>query len=293
MHGFHHVAFAYDELGSAAERVAADISRDRQQGTATLVCLPDPLVAKVAERVDMEGVQQLPVGVRYARPIDAMRELWRFASTTLQTSARVHSIGQIDFDGTDADRDWHWYEHAANDIFRDVALSATCMLDLTRIPRETMRWARLTHHEMDGCLAAVDDDPSLTLTGPCPLPLPERLPDVVMTGITAPRPARSQVRSMSLRTDVEERAQLVVSEIVTNAILHGSGQADLRLWNLDGGLFVEISDDGPGVHDPIVALRPPALPARGAGIWASHMAATRLHVGSRTPHGAVITALID
>jgi anti-sigma regulatory factor (Ser/Thr protein kinase) len=89
-----------------------------------------------------------------------------------------------------------------------------------------------------------------------------------------------------------ERAELIVSELVTNAIVHGGGRADVRYWHEPNTIFIEVADDGAGIHDPVASLRPPALPVRGVGLWASHVEATRLHVAARHPHGTTVTAHI-
>lgn len=43
-----------------------------------------------------------------------------------------------------------------------------------------------------------------------------------------------------------ELAALIVSELVTNAICHGDGMASIGLSHADGGLRVEVHDDGVG-----------------------------------------------
>lgn len=48
-------------------------------------------------------------------------------------------------------------------------------------------------------------------------------------------------------------AQLVVSELVTNAIIHAKSRPELRLSRHEGNLRVEVLDDGMGTPDP----RPP------------------------------------
>ena len=69
----------------------------------------------------------------------------------------------------------------------------------------------------------------------------ERRPDAAAAGR---RHAREVVRPRDeqLAHDVE----LVVSELVTNAVLHGSGRITLTLRLLRGGVRVGVADLGPG-----------------------------------------------
>jgi anti-sigma regulatory factor (Ser/Thr protein kinase) len=83
-----------------------------------------------------------------------------------------------------------------------------------------------------------------------------------------------------------------VSELVTNAVIHGGGRADVRYWREPNTIFVEVADEGAGIDDPVAALRPPEFPLRGVGLWASNIEATRLHVAARHPHGTIVTAHI-
>jgi anti-sigma regulatory factor (Ser/Thr protein kinase) len=56
-----------------------------------------------------------------------------------------------------------------------------------------------------------------------------------------------------------EDARLLVSELLTNAVVHGAGeQMRLRVSAEDGEYLFEVSDDGPGFAPP-----PPARDRRG------------------------------
>ncbi|HVW31477.1 MAG TPA: response regulator [Acidimicrobiia bacterium] len=55
--------------------------------------------------------------------------------------------------------------------------------------------------------------------------------------------------------DLIEDAELVVSELVTNAIIHGLGACELRMGLSDSVLRLQVVDDGPGMPDPLAAGR--------------------------------------
>jgi serine phosphatase RsbU (regulator of sigma subunit)/anti-sigma regulatory factor (Ser/Thr protein kinase) len=55
---------------------------------------------------------------------------------------------------------------------------------------------------------------------------------------------REQLEARGL-SDLTDEAQLVVSELVTNAILHGGGCTDVTVLPIDGGIRIEIADGRP------------------------------------------------
>jgi anti-sigma regulatory factor (Ser/Thr protein kinase) len=60
---------------------------------------------------------------------------------------------------------------------------------------------------------------------------------------------------------------VAVSEIVTNSILHGGGEARLRIWSAGPGLVCEIRDPG-FIDDPLAGrVRPAIAGVGGRGLW--------------------------
>ncbi|HET7046707.1 MAG TPA: ATP-binding protein [Solirubrobacteraceae bacterium] len=76
---------------------------------------------------------------------------------------------------------------------------------------------------------------------PCELALPQ--------DVSAPRIARRTLNewfATSLADDGLDTAKLLVSELVTNALLHGQGTITLRPHLDDDRLLIEVMDEGPG-----------------------------------------------
>lgn len=67
----------------------------------------------------------------------------------------------------------------------------------------------------------------------------------------------------SLPGEVVALAQLLTSELVTNALEHSSGEVRMRLDCEDGVLRVEVADES--LHEPSVS-RPPVEHERGRGL---------------------------
>ena len=79
---------------------------------------------------------------------------------------------------------------------------------------------------------------------------------------SAPSQARRVVRravSPTVSDDVTQTAELLVSELVTNAITHGTGTVTLSIVLEDDSLSVTVSDDEPSVPE----LQPECLMALG------------------------------
>jgi anti-sigma regulatory factor (Ser/Thr protein kinase) len=290
-----HVALYYDDTDTVAEQIADTIEQDRRAGAAVFLCLPDGLAAAVAERIRVDDrVAFVAADERYARPVVAMQALWNSTYAALADGApRVHSIGEVGFDGSPADDDWHWYERAINDVFADVALTGTCLFDVRSVSPDTIACAHATHTEHVGPV----ETPGLLDTErllPRPVALPQRPADLTLEAVTRSGTARHALDLLDddLAPGMIDRARLIVSELTTNAIIHGGGRADIRYWREPDAIFIEVADDGPGIDDPVAILRPPSLPVRGVGLWASHIEATRLHLAARRPHGTIATAHI-
>ena len=67
--------------------------------------------------------------------------------------------------------------------------------------------------------------------------------------LTAPRDAREQTRRTLCSWDLDDHvdaAQVIISELVTNAIRHGSGPVEICISHEHRYLHMEVHDDGPG-----------------------------------------------
>jgi anti-sigma regulatory factor (Ser/Thr protein kinase) len=62
---------------------------------------------------------------------------------------------------------------------------------------------------------------------------------------------------------------LAVNELITNAVRHGGGTGELRLWRSADALVCEVSDDGLGIGADHLANhdRPAPDTAGGWGLW--------------------------
>ena len=113
------------------------------------------------------------------------------------------------------------------------------------------------------------------LAGPPASPQVDARPAVettVVSGLGAPAEARRAFASFcsGLTDDVTHTGSLLVSEVVTNAVLHGaagdSSTIALHFAAVGDVLQVEVSDDGPGFEPRRDGAQPDAESGRGLGI---------------------------
>jgi anti-sigma regulatory factor (Ser/Thr protein kinase) len=110
------------------------------------------------------------------------------------------------------------------------------------------------------------------------------------SALTSARAARQWIEPLLDRWAVGKASGdilLVVSELVTNAVLHGAGPVRLRLERRVDGVRVEVSDDGEGA----VAPRTPDLAAVGGrGLMVVGRLAGSWGVDQRSPVGKTVWA---
>jgi len=87
---------------------------------------------------------------------------------------------------------------------------------------------------------------------------------------------------------------LIVSELAANAVRHGGGQGQLRMWTTRDALHLEISDEGPGppVPHPLPRQRPQPTVTSGRGLWLVATYADAFAMGAGPDGGTVATATL-
>lgn len=86
--------------------------------------------------------------------------------------------------------------------------------------------------------------------------------------VRAPRLARVALRDLlaSRGWSQADDADLVLSELVANAVVHGVGQITLTLWLAAGRIHGEVADRGSGIQPPPADRNHGLVGTRGLGI---------------------------
>jgi anti-sigma regulatory factor (Ser/Thr protein kinase) len=197
---------------------------------------------------------------------------------------RVRLIGEPPWAiGHDAQvRDWARYESVLNVAFAEYPVTFICSYDARVLPPEIIGYARSTHPEIVGSHGAEDSE-----TYEDPLAFCTRLDDAVtrptgnpdteisfgLADLPAIRRSIGHVAiGAGLPRSRAEELVLAVNEIATNAVVHGSAPATVRIWHAAGELVVEVSDSGDGIADVLAGqLTPSTMGLGGRGIWLTRL----------------------
>ena len=86
---------------------------------------------------------------------------------------------------------------------------------------------------------------------------------------------------------------LIANELATNVVRHGGGVGRMWLWHLDGCVFCQVADRGPGMRDPNHAGDNPGDPnaLTGRGLWLIRQMSHQVHIET-DGHGTTVTVTI-
>ena len=253
-----HSAVLYRGEHDLSRRLRSSLQRAAAEEAAVLICLDG--VAEARIRTDFGSICDRftfsPADDRYSVPGKAMVALDRFVTAAEASGARsAWSIGAIPLRADGRDVRWMHYEEAVNDIFVDRPLRAVCLYDASETPDHLRHDVRRTHESVIGDWARrVGTDSPVDLV----VPFPTRRSDLIIRDPT-PAVARTAVEGlMGWRVSPELLVdlQLVASEVVTNAVVHGASPAVLEAWHEADGCALRVTDRGPGGVDRYAHLRP-------------------------------------
>jgi anti-sigma regulatory factor (Ser/Thr protein kinase) len=232
---------------------------------------------------DVAGVQFVPAADRYRTPAQTVADLRGTLEELLAQGAReVRVAGEVPHPGTGAPwAGWARYEAAAGSVFDPWPVRGLCLYDERTTPAAVLDDVRRLHPHL--ALPGGGHEPSPAFEDPAGF-LRRRSPtdlapgghpvvDVRDPSVTEARALTARAAASRLPRDEAERLVLAVSELVTNAWLHGAGTRRLTLRARPGQLEAHVADDGPGPADPFAGLTPghdDPLEPGGRGLWIAH-----------------------
>jgi len=226
------------------------------------------------------GVSAQTLAARWALELRAMSVANGRPVTVLNEHASA-------FDGADG-RFWTELDAALNIALADLPVRLTCFYPELPLHLEILDGARRNHPLLlsDGELQhnPAHHDPRAVLAArPAAQPPLLGPPDVRMAfSAWQLHEVRTTVeKALSGRGYERERVEdvvLAVNELATNAVEHGSPEAQLSLWTGRDGLLCEIDDAGT-LRDPLPGLQAPhPAEPRGRGVWIARQLCDTLHM---------------
>jgi len=195
-------------------------------------------------------------------------------------------------------REWLRFEAVVNIVFGNVPVQILCPYH-RRLPVEVRIGAERTHSRLaaphgharrrpfvapEVFVAELDSSPLPDPTGPtATLTHPRSLGEV-----------RRFVGDVARRAGQDPEAigalMLAVHEVAANAVVHGGGLAEVRIWQDDSTLVAEVADRGGRLVDPCAGFRPPTALARaGRGLWLARRLCRLVEI--RTGPGGTVVRL--
>jgi anti-sigma regulatory factor (Ser/Thr protein kinase) len=305
MHGpFVHEALFYRDSDEYLAGTVSFVRRALAQREPVLVAVPGGNGDRVAAALDTRAA-----GVRFVDMTRAGRNPGKIIPWVLHTFLDEHAgrpvriVGEPIWAGRSATEYPACVQHEAliNMAFAGRVATILCPYDAARLPAAVLADAARTHPVLvaagtrtdsprythpDAVLAAFNEPlgepppgtPALRFGAPG---LPRVRDFVARHGGAAGLPA-PRVRNL----------QLAANELATNAILHGGGAGELRMWQTARQVLCEVRDRG-RVRGRLAGLVPPAPDAvggRGLALVNYLSDLVRIHTG---PRGTAIRVYVD
>ncbi|HLU99205.1 MAG TPA: anti-sigma factor RsbA family regulatory protein [Thermobifida alba] len=283
--GLVHEAAIYGDDDELLDVVVPFVAAGARAGEAVVVVLDRRGAARVrAATVEDPRIAYLPQEDTYARPAATLRALRSHVDRRLAGGAgRVRMVGAFPPPAVAASWDaWCRYEAAVDRVFADDPVSLLCAYDARVATGDVLADAEQLHHRiaLPGGTRVVprrttSPEGVVARHPPRPAdPLEAEPPAIELVDPTV-RTARARAQALARAAGAGERTAdevaLAVSEVVSNAHLHGRPPVVVRGWVGPDRIVVTVADRGTGPADPLVGLVPAAPDARdGRGLWIVH-----------------------
>jgi anti-sigma regulatory factor (Ser/Thr protein kinase) len=210
------------------------------------------------------NVGLLPHPHTYQRPAQAISAYQRIVEDQLDSGvSQVRLVGEVEFGLQPRTwREWIRFEAVVNRALAGYPLWSVCIYDTRRLPIEVLEACEMTHPTLLSAHGRVVSqsylDPADFLrrsrhAPPDPL---ERTPAVReyldpadVAGLRQDL-RQAGMAGSALPSEMVDEFVYAVSEVATNAVLHGRPPVQVRFWCIPTRLLCTITDHGNGFDDP-------------------------------------------
>lgn len=223
----------------------------------------------------------------YVRPEAALASYDRALRRWLREGASaVRVFGELPRCETDAQWNlWLTYEAILNHAFAHHPVWLMCGYDAREVAEPLLEgglethaevlsddWARNPYYHDPAEVVRVRTPTPSPLTGLCPLSF-DRGPLGFRQGL------RAELEGAGVPAPEAENMLVAAGEVLGNAHRHGGEPVSVSVGRVCDRFVCEVSDDGPGLDDPLVGFLPPRPGhASGAGLWVARQLTRQLEL---------------
>nr|WP_300048806.1 sensor histidine kinase [uncultured Nocardioides sp.] len=287
-----HTSLLYESEGHYASEAGGFIRDGLEQGHRALVMAPPSRLELLHSELggDAGGVTFVEDDVAYAPQWKVYRVLLEFAAAAPGVRSCVIAEQALARRSPAELVDYRRLESAINVVFAEQAVDLLCPYDAGRLPSDLLDIARHSHNGMR-VGGGVSPNPTFAdpmavlvdLSDVAPPPTDATTlecssqSDVAVTR----RAVRARGARLGLDPDLVDDLELAVSEVLTNALLHGSPPTLVHLYE-EADMWVCHVQDGGGLPvDPLAGVVPPTEPSdHGYGLWLARQLVAAVDVGS-------------
>ncbi|WP_457205525.1 anti-sigma factor RsbA family regulatory protein [Nocardioides sp. P5_C9_2] len=287
-----HTSLFYDGAQQYSDEAGGFLLEGLELGHRGLVMAPPRRVDQLRSALgnDADAVTFVEDTIAYAPQWNVYRVLLDFAAASPGVRSCVVAE-QTPSQRVSAELvDYRRLEAAANVVFAAYDMDLLCPYDTGSLPAHLLDIGRHTHAEVraDGGVTtnAWYDDPLdaladlATVTGP-----PSGATTIECVSGADVAGARRLVHARGaeagLHPDVVADVALALTEVLTNALLHGEPPTLVHVYDEGATWVCHVHDSGRAPVDPLAGLLPPAEPSdHGYGLWLARQLCTAVDVGN-------------
>lgn len=298
--GLVHQALLYDSTEQFLSAAVPFVSEGLDRGDAILAITSEEATTMLRDTLGgaADDVRFVEQAQWYDAPGRALAACYRYLDECRSRHDCVRIIGEPVWTSLDPLEalEWGRYESVVNVALATSPAWMMCGYNSRTLPAEIVAEARRTHPELaiGGSRERSDAfaDPA-DYYAACnrDLPLPPSEGVEWLPFAADPAPVRRFVTRHALRLGLPahrlEDFKIATNEVATNAIKHGGGRGEVRLWRTGHRLVCEITDEGTAKDNFLGHLPGDPSAEGGHGLWISRQLCDLLEIRTDQP-GTVV-----